>query len=63
MLETLPAALPPSVAVTSLVSHVMLKPLGMRIRRSFAAVIPGATASSVTVIVAIAVGGSPAMKL
>ncbi len=44
MLEIFDAALPPSVAVTSLVSHVMLKPVGIRMRRSLAAVIVGAAA-------------------
>ncbi len=63
MLETLPAAPPPRVAVRSPVSHVMLKPVGMRIRRSLAAVIPVAVASSVMVSWLIAVGGSPTVKL
>ncbi len=62
MLETLPAALPPRLAVRSPVCHVMLKPAGMRIRRSFAAVIPGTAASSAMVSAAMAVGGLPVMK-
>ncbi len=63
MFETFDAALPPSVAVTSLVSHAMLKPLGIRMRRSLVAVIPGAAASSVIVSWLIAVGGSATTKL
>ncbi len=61
MVETLPAAPPPSVAVTSPVSHVMPKPAGIRIRMSLAAVMVGVPAS-VTVIVAMGVGGSPTTK-
>src|SRR6266566_61887 len=55
VLDTLPAAPPVSVAVVSAVFHVMLTVAGMRMRRSFAAVIVGMDAS-VTLIALIAVG-------
>ena len=41
----------------------MLKPDGMRIRMSLAAVIVGADASARTVMVLMAMGGSPTRKL
>ncbi len=63
MLETLPAAVPRIVAVRSEVSQLMLKPAGIRIRMSLAAVIERVTGSSVIVIVLIVVGGSPTRKL
>ena len=58
---TLPAALPVSVAVVSAVFQLMLNDAGIRMRRSFAAVMVGAGAS-VTVIGLIAAGAWPTTK-
>ncbi len=63
MVETLLDALPPRDAVRSEVSQIMLKPAGMRMRISLAAVMVGVPASSATVNPAIAVRGSPTVKL
>ena len=57
----MPAALPVSVAAVSPVFHVMVSVAGIRIRMSFAAVMPG-VAASVTVIAAIAVAPWPTTK-
>ena len=59
--DTLPAALPVSVAVVSAVFQLMLNAAGMRIRMSFAVVMVG-VAASVTVIAAIAVGACATTK-
>ena len=62
MAETFAEALPPRVAVVSVVSHVMLKPAGIRMRISSAATMEGATALSVTVLMLTGVIGSPKLK-
>src|SRR6266516_5012 len=62
MVETLPAAPPVIVAVVSAVFQVMLNDAGMRMRRSFVAVMVGVT-PSVIVIGLIAVGACATAKL
>ncbi len=63
MLETFKDAGPPSAAVRSAASQVMLKPVGIRMRMSPAAVMVGVAASSVIVSWLVPVGGSPTSKL
>ncbi len=63
MVLTLPEAVPDSVTVVTVVSQVMLKLAGMRMRMSLAAVIVATPASSVTVGLLAAVAGWPTEKV
>ena len=63
MVETLADAVPPITAVVSDASQVMLNPAGIRIRMSFAVVIEAEGVAAVTVMVLMAVTGSPAVKV
>ena len=62
MVDTLAEAVPPNVAVVIEVSHIMLKAVGILMRRSHGALIEGYVASSVIVIVDMVVAASSTAK-